>query len=802
MEHRAAEGWAHQRHSLVSAVLGAFAIVALAGASPLTTTAHATAIDLGTLGGNSSTANAVNGSGQVVGDSETSSGQSHAFSWTQAGGMVDLGTLGGNSSTANAVNGSGQVVGDSETSSGQLHAFSWTQAGGMVDLGTLGHLYSDAYAVNGFGQVVGEAWTNSFQGHAFSWTPAGGMVDLGTLGGSVSGSVAVNDSGQVVGNAETSSPTQIHAFSWAQAGGMVDLGGGSVSVAAAVNDSGQVVGSAETSSELHAFSWTRAGGMVDLGTLPGGHSSEATAVNGSDQVVGTAGTPVVEGEPRGHAFSWTQAGGMVDLGTFGGLYSFASAVNESGQVVGKAYTSSSPTQIHAFSWTPAGGMVDLGTLGGSFSGAVAVNDSGQVVGYAETSSGHGHAMLWETTSSGGGSGGGILSGCIGSPIETWTGNSLMKRLAASLPAGVPFEAEVEVADELTPSATGSCSLLPPVLGPDLPASLDIHNRAGDVSLGLFSHNTSGSPATVSSEPFKYAPPSARDLRNAIHTTGGWYVIPLGTETSTSTIRFTHIEPLEFGATLEDLLEGYLKLNAIQLQAAVAVAAGAVVFVSFEAVAAVAAGALATLGIDEGAGAIMAALRSIFPALAPSPALGGLITLIPAAVVGPAGSAWRRLSGLAAAATHTAAIPSPVAGPVTGVAHVKRLRARDVLKGLRAQLLKGAIAGAARNSVLTLPVPSVIRPLVASRRLPRGGQTVTILGGHLPGTKAELVLTGPGYGAARDVRITHGLSGGRITLPRGRPKGRWYAALVDYAALRVVHGHLLGRATIEAASWVG
>jgi len=74
------------------------------------------AIDLGTLGGPNSAALAVNASGQVVGYSRTTSSgaETHAFSWTPAGGMVDLGTLGGSSSTALAVSASGQVVGYSD----------------------------------------------------------------------------------------------------------------------------------------------------------------------------------------------------------------------------------------------------------------------------------------------------------------------------------------------------------------------------------------------------------------------------------------------------------------------------------------------------------------------------------------------------------------------------------------------------------------------------------------------------------------------------------------------------------------
>ena len=85
--------------SLLTVVVGL-----LAGSASSATSV--TIVDLGTLGGTRSYANAVNDSGQVVGESTTAGDAStHAFSWTQAGGMVDLGTLGGSSSsTAVAVN--------------------------------------------------------------------------------------------------------------------------------------------------------------------------------------------------------------------------------------------------------------------------------------------------------------------------------------------------------------------------------------------------------------------------------------------------------------------------------------------------------------------------------------------------------------------------------------------------------------------------------------------------------------------------------------------------------------------------
>jgi probable HAF family extracellular repeat protein len=204
--------------------------------------------DIGSLGGHDTQPVAVNASGQVVGYSSTAGGTTHAFSWTQVGGMVDLGTLGGVSgSVGRGINDLGQVVGDASTASGEWHAFLWTQAGGMVDLGTLGGQWASVTGINNSGQVVGQSYIagNGLSGtHPFSWTSAGGMRDLGTLGGVSGYPNDVNASGQVAGRTLLAGNTDFHAFSWTQAGGMVDLGalGGRFSEAMSVNASGQVVG--------------------------------------------------------------------------------------------------------------------------------------------------------------------------------------------------------------------------------------------------------------------------------------------------------------------------------------------------------------------------------------------------------------------------------------------------------------------------------------------------------------------------------------------------------------------------------
>lgn len=91
-----------------------------------TRTAHAVAppmylvVDLGTLGGSMSYAQAINNSGQITGasslagDPVDSLGNPifHTFLYRNRQ-MVDLGTLGGDSSFGNAINDFGRVIGDS-----------------------------------------------------------------------------------------------------------------------------------------------------------------------------------------------------------------------------------------------------------------------------------------------------------------------------------------------------------------------------------------------------------------------------------------------------------------------------------------------------------------------------------------------------------------------------------------------------------------------------------------------------------------------------------------------------------------
>jgi probable HAF family extracellular repeat protein len=127
---------------------------------------------------------------------------------------------------------------------------------------------------------------------------------------------------------------------------------------------------------------------VPLGVLPGSQGSGATDVNDRDRVVGWAYVDLPTA--RTHAWLWS-GGHLTDLGSLDGPAgrSFASAVNDRGQVVG---TSSSPGGGEVgFLWQN-GRMTPLGTPGATLT-PTDVDERGRVVGNTGGSRGL-RAAVW------------------------------------------------------------------------------------------------------------------------------------------------------------------------------------------------------------------------------------------------------------------------------------------------------------------------------------------------------------------------------------------------------------------------
>lgn len=251
-----------------------------------------TDLGIGLLGGeNASSAAGLNNLGQAaVTFSSTSNPYANMATLIADGTRVSLGTLGPlDSSTAEAINNSGEVAGYDylSTREAQAHAFVYSN-GRLKDItsGVKFPFGTTATGINDSGEVVGYGWPNGAVDHAFLYT-GGEMRDLGTIGGQrfdTSTALAINDAGQVVGNSTTENGEQTNAFLYSN-GIMTNIGPSGVdgSNAAAINGKGQIVGIFFVGTARHAALYSD-GVWTDLG-----EGVSPTGINRSGEIVGTVG---------------------------------------------------------------------------------------------------------------------------------------------------------------------------------------------------------------------------------------------------------------------------------------------------------------------------------------------------------------------------------------------------------------------------------------------------------------------------------------------------------------------------------
>jgi probable HAF family extracellular repeat protein len=300
-------------------------------------------VDLGTLGGPFSSANAVNDRNQVVGISYIDAISLRAFLWEE-GRMIQLPSLdGGASSSANGINDKGQIVGSASDAAFKVHAVLW-EDGRITDLGELpGALNCSATAIDNHGHVVGSC--DGVEGGGFFWRD-GTMTPLGALPGRpLTYPTSINDHDVVVG-AAINPEGEPRAFRW-EAGVLTDLGEAGLLFATSINERGQITGSSSLPAFVNqAVLWTD-GRLVGLGIPPGASYSQAFGLNNRGEIVGrTSAAPFIWSRGVMRALPVLQEG-AVPL-----------AINDRGVAVGQG-GGTTPGEAHALLWPKSSTRVPL-----------------------------------------------------------------------------------------------------------------------------------------------------------------------------------------------------------------------------------------------------------------------------------------------------------------------------------------------------------------------------------------------------------------------------------------------------------
>jgi probable HAF family extracellular repeat protein len=361
------------------------------------------------------------GTAVIAQEAASASGAAHYY-------VTSLGSLGGSSSSGNAITdfgwplGNSNLAGDTET-----HAAIWIGAR-PFDLGTLGGPNSavDWPVHNRQGVIAGFAETSAMMKENWSCSAFfptadqhvclgfvirdGEMKALPTLGGTNGYAAGVNELGDVVGWAETTlqdatcTPPQVFQFEAVKYGRddkpqlLAPLSGDQDSAATALNDAGDVVGiSGECNNAVgalsakHAVIWHNGKPSV-LPTFGGSGWNTPTDINERGDIVGFANLPpdiAADGslEFNPIAFIWTKENGTQKiLPLEGDTNSIAYAINNHGQVVGQSF--GGPEGARAFVWEN-GKATDLNALVSGDAGiyliyAEGIDDRGAITGQACT----------------------------------------------------------------------------------------------------------------------------------------------------------------------------------------------------------------------------------------------------------------------------------------------------------------------------------------------------------------------------------------------------------------------------------
>jgi probable HAF family extracellular repeat protein len=341
-------------------------------------------INLGTLGGDStSSAKAINDRGEIVGDYTSSNGVTHAF-YYQDGLMRSLSSERCN---AVAINDSGQIAGNLLTYSTNIFTNIFLPPIAITN--NPFHPITNIIVFNPLTNILTQS-ANFAANTEVIPVPNQNGNEILTTNLQIVTNLVINS--QPVFFRPGSSP---NLFEGTNNGGF----------ASGINNQGKIVGAVTLFNSITQYAFVYEKGLTtDLPELSSAYDpSAATAINNHGDIVGFSAI----GLSSEHPFLYSQ-GLMQDLGTLGGSIGEATAINDVGEIVGYSTTTSN-AEVHAFLYRQ-GQMIDLGGLlgaqfltstnpsGFSFpklvSYASAINNEGQIVGFATATNGASHAFLY------------------------------------------------------------------------------------------------------------------------------------------------------------------------------------------------------------------------------------------------------------------------------------------------------------------------------------------------------------------------------------------------------------------------
>jgi hypothetical protein len=382
----------HRRTRMAVGVLIALSVL-VAAPRPAAFAADNTPIGVdGVDGADGTTLTAVNDSGMAIGYSDTPD-DAYAIAWTATDGVTKiLSPLGTSGTNAQAVNATGQVVGNYNDGHGHPRPFVWTKDGGSQDLGFADAQSAFPVGENDEGQIIVETGStgvyNGYVGTPGHWTQI--------VAPDHSTQVEVEDINADGDVAAVEVNGSDRAFLWSATQGAVDIGTipGSTATDVAlgsINDADVIVGHANFSNGgEEPFRWTPGGGMTTL-DAPAGSTGLAKKVNADGVAMGEA-FPPGGGSLRGYV--WATDGTREDLGDLGQAYVDPQAIADDGRVVGPV---SGPADDLGFVWTHDTGMVQLAPRSGDESAyPTDVSPNGRwAVGQSDPSSGPQVGAVWD-----------------------------------------------------------------------------------------------------------------------------------------------------------------------------------------------------------------------------------------------------------------------------------------------------------------------------------------------------------------------------------------------------------------------